>query len=338
MSSTSEPLVSIVTPVYNEEKYLAECVESVLAQTYSNWQYTIVDNCSKDSSAEIAKRYAAKDRRITVHRNTEFLAAVPNFNHALRLISPASKYCKMVLGDDWIYPECVERMVTVAENHPTVGLVSAYALEGQRVTLTGLPYETKVVDGREACRRHVLDRLHIFGTQTSVLYRADLVRARERFFSELIEHGDTEICFDLLKESDLGFVHQVLTFTRVRPGSMYAQLKAMDTEWGCGLQILLNHGSAFLKDDELQSALDDLLSQYYRFLGKSLMMRRDKEFWDYHRTQLASTAIGYRRARVAAGLLFSIASAVLNPGRALSSLTHQTAPQRPDVRSTLLRT
>ena len=64
MDRASQPLVSIVTPVYNEAEYLAECIESVLAQSYQNWEYTIVDNCSKDGSAEIARHYAGKDRRI----------------------------------------------------------------------------------------------------------------------------------------------------------------------------------------------------------------------------------------------------------------------------------
>ncbi|MFZ1974630.1 MAG: glycosyltransferase family 2 protein, partial [Candidatus Acidiferrales bacterium] len=60
------PLVSIVTPAYNEENYLAECVESVLAQTYTNWDYTIVNNCSTDATLAIAQKYAAGDPRIRV--------------------------------------------------------------------------------------------------------------------------------------------------------------------------------------------------------------------------------------------------------------------------------
>ena len=60
MNTASEPLVSIVTPVYNEAEYLAECIESILAQLYQNWDYTIVDNCSTDGSVEVARRYAAK--------------------------------------------------------------------------------------------------------------------------------------------------------------------------------------------------------------------------------------------------------------------------------------
>ncbi|HWG97207.1 MAG TPA: glycosyltransferase, partial [Nitrospira sp.] len=56
-----DPLVSIVTPVYNGEKYLAECIESILAQTFPRWDYTIVNNCSTDRSLEIAECYAQKD-------------------------------------------------------------------------------------------------------------------------------------------------------------------------------------------------------------------------------------------------------------------------------------
>src|SRR5262245_33791133 len=125
------PLVSVVTPVYNAAEYLQECIESVRAQTYQNWDYTIVDNCSTDGSAAIARRYAAMDSRIRVCRNAHFLPAIPNHNAALREISTASKYCKVVFGDDWLFPECLQRMVVVAEAHPSVGIVGAYCLEGE---------------------------------------------------------------------------------------------------------------------------------------------------------------------------------------------------------------
>ena len=66
MDPMKQPLVSVVTPVYNEEKNLAECIESVLAQTYPNWEYVIVNNCSTDRSLQIAESYAAQDKRIRV--------------------------------------------------------------------------------------------------------------------------------------------------------------------------------------------------------------------------------------------------------------------------------
>src|SRR4029077_8305728 len=116
---SKQPLVSVVTPFYNTEAYLAECIESVLAQTYANWEYVLVNNLSTDASRSICERYARKDSRIRLLDNAQHLGQVDNFEGGLKQISPRSKYCKMVLADDWIFPECLERMVEVAESHPT---------------------------------------------------------------------------------------------------------------------------------------------------------------------------------------------------------------------------
>ena len=313
MNTASQPLVSIVTPVYNGAEYLPECIESILAQTHQNWDYTIVDNCSSDESLEIAHRYAARDSRIRVHKNQQFLRAIPNHNAALRQISPASKYCKVVFGDDWIFPECLEKMVAVAEEHPSVGLVSAYCLEGQHVICTGLPYASRVVPGLEICRRHLLDKLHLFGSANTVLYRADLVRSREPFYNDANIHADTEVCFALLKVCDFGFVHQVLTFTRVRPGSLTTMSTDLHTYYAGMLHILVTHGPHYLNREELEAYTDRYLSGYYRFLGKSLVLGRDKNFWEYHKRQLAELGVGFSRGRLVRATLANLCAAALNP-------------------------
>jgi glycosyltransferase involved in cell wall biosynthesis len=95
-----EPLVSVVTPVYNGEAYLAECIESVLGQTYKNFEYIIVNNCSKDRSLDIALAYAKRDSRVRVHNNEKFVGVIENHNIAFSLISPAAKYCNPAFGFD----------------------------------------------------------------------------------------------------------------------------------------------------------------------------------------------------------------------------------------------
>src|SRR5512145_2771821 len=121
-----QPLVSVVTPVYNGEKYLAECIESILAQTYQNWEYIIVNNRSTDRSLEIAESYAKQDARIRLHNNQAFVGIIQNHNIAVRQIASESQYCKMVHADDWLFPECITQMVEVAEAHPSIGIVGAY--------------------------------------------------------------------------------------------------------------------------------------------------------------------------------------------------------------------
>jgi glycosyltransferase involved in cell wall biosynthesis len=314
MNTTSQPPVSIVTPVYNEEKYIGECIESVLAQTYQNWDYTIVNNCSTDKSMEIASRYAAADSRIRIHENKRFLNIVANHNLSVQQISPASKYCKVVLGDDWIFPECLEKMVAVAEACPSVGVVSAYQLHGEQVRSTGLSYQTMLVSGREACRQFLLQKYVLFGTPTSVLYRADLVRNQNPFYLETeMCCADWEACLALLSTSDLGFVHQVLTFSRQRTGSVGAIASDTGGNLASLLRILLAYGRKCLTKEDFEKALELRLSQYYEFLGRRLWVERDKDFWAYHRKTFANAGIGFSRVRLARGALGHLCRSVLDP-------------------------
>ena len=143
------PLVSVVTPVHNGAEYLRECIESVLAQTYPNWDYTIVDNSSTDNTAEIAAEFAKRDGRIRHVRFDDLVGAIENHNRAFAAIAPGSEFCKVVQADDWMYPECLERMVDAAQSAENVGIVSAYRLWETDVDLVGLPYWRSVVGGRE---------------------------------------------------------------------------------------------------------------------------------------------------------------------------------------------
>ena len=310
--SPSSPLVSVVTPAYNEEKLLSECIESVLAQTYTNWEYTIVDNCSTDATGEVAQRYAAKDARIRVVRNDACIPAVKNFNLALRQVSPASKYCKMVLADDIIFPECLARMVGLMEEHPSIGVTSAYGISSRWVLWGGLAWPQEFFSGRDVCRQRLLGGPYVFGSQTSVLYRSQLVRSRDPFYNEASMHPDSEACFDLLKESDFGFVFQVLTFSRDdRPGGMLSRAWDLNTAAAGALHELVTYGPFYLEPAEYNSCLKTTVEKYYDFLVTGLIERRDKEFWEYHKKKLAASGVGFSRARLAYSLSSRIVSRVL---------------------------
>src|SRR5918996_5973266 len=136
MSTAGQPLVSVVTPVYNGAAYLAECIESVLRQTHMRFEYGISDNRSTDGSLGLARRYEAQDPRVRVVAHEDHLAHhLASWNRAMRLVSPEAKHVKVVHADDWLYDDCLERMVDLADRHPTVGLVSSYRVDEDRVDL-----------------------------------------------------------------------------------------------------------------------------------------------------------------------------------------------------------
>lgn len=318
--SDSSPLVSVVTPVYNGAKYLSECIESVLAQTYGNWEYVIVNNCSTDSTPEIACSYARRDSRIRVHNNSEFLSVIPNWNNALRQISQHSKYCKVVHADDCLFPECLEKMVRVAEEYPTVSIVGAYALKGHRIWLDGLPYPTTVIPGREICRQRLLGGPYVFGSPTSILMRADLVRQRPEFYNELNFHADNEVCYELLKNSDFGFIYQVLTYTREHPETGTTFALRYNTFQLAELAILLRYGAYYLTEEEYRRVLRYRIKRYYLFLGKSVLLRREKAFWEYHKKELQKIGYGLSVPRVIAACSTIALNNLLNPGDAIKGL------------------
>jgi glycosyltransferase involved in cell wall biosynthesis len=326
MDLAQQPLVSLVVPVYNEAEFLAECMNSILAQTFQRWECTIVDNCSSDGSAEIARHYAAVDPRIRVHENERFLRAVPNYNGGLRQISPSSKYCKIVFADDWIFPECLERMVEVAEEHASVGVVGAYGLQGSDVMWAGLPFPSRLVSGREICRRLFLDGLYVFGTGTSLMFRADIVRSREPFYNELNLHADSEACCAILRDWDFGFVHQVLTFTRVREGSLFQFSRGLNTFIAGRLHDLVTHGPDCLTAQEFRTCLGRKLSEYYQFLAARLIRPYDKKFWDYHKRKLTEAGVGFDRVRLAKALLGKATNAVLNPKATVERFWNRNGP------------
>jgi glycosyltransferase involved in cell wall biosynthesis len=323
MDDPTQPLVSIVTPVFNGADYLAECIESVLAQTHRNWEYTIVNNCSTDDSLAIAQSYAARDSRIRVHNNSAFLRVIPNHNLALRQISPASKYCKMIFADDWMFSECVERMVAVAEEHPSVGIVGAYGLQGSKIVCAGLPYPSTVISGRELGRRQLLGNpsLYVFGTPTSLLFRSELVRSQDPFFNECNLHADSEKCYELLTKCDFGFVHQVLTFVRERPESLSSFSARLNTVQAGVLHAVLTYGPDYLSQEEFQRVRRESIAWYYRFLAaNAVLWRRDEEFWRFHKRKLTEAGVGYSRTRLAKAVLVRLVDVALNPKRSIERM------------------
>lgn len=285
---SKQPLVSVVTPFYNTVDYLRECIESVLSQTYSHFEYLLVDNQSTDGSASIAAEYAAKDRRIRVMRNSEFVGQVANYNGALRHVASAACYVKLVQADDCIFPECLERMVAVGEAHPTAAIISSYYLNGAHICGSGIEWPVECIPGRTASRLHLVEGKFLFGTPTTLMYRADLVAKRQPFYSESSLHEDTELCHEVMADSELGFVHQVLSFNRVGNSGILTAIETFHWQTLDFYLTLQKCGPLFLSRDELASRIRELRAEYLRLLGESTLIGREPEFWTYHQKGLAT--------------------------------------------------
>lgn len=120
MRTHTPPRVSIGLPVYNGENYLAATLDSLLAQTYTDFELIICDNASTDSTSDICRSYAARDPRIRYYRNAKNLGAAPNYNRTFELA--VGKYFKWSAHDDLCAPTFLERCVAALDGDPRVVL------------------------------------------------------------------------------------------------------------------------------------------------------------------------------------------------------------------------
>jgi glycosyltransferase involved in cell wall biosynthesis len=315
-----DPAVSVVTPFHDTAEYLSQCIESVLGQTRRDFEYVLLDNASTDGGGAIAERYAARDPRIRFLRADRLRPQVANYNHALRQIGPASRWVKIVQADDWLFPRCLEEMVAVGDRHPTAGVVSSYRLEGRLVDADGHDPERTLISGRDARRLHLLDELFLFGSPTTVMYRADLVRARADFYAEGRLHEDTELVYELLRDHDLAFVHQVLSATRQQPGAIMTGARTFNPTLMDRLILVERYGHECLTPEELARVRKEDLATFYDGLARAVVERRGDDFWDYQRRGLATIGLTIDRAHLARAVVAHCAKAALAPGAALRRL------------------
>lgn len=121
----SEPKISVVMPVYNREQYLKESIESILNQTFTDFEFIIVDDQSTDSSWQIIQEYAKKDSRIIAIKNNGKKGCYSARNCGHRLAK--GKYIAVMDSDDISLPERLRIQFDFMEHHPDIGVCGSWA-------------------------------------------------------------------------------------------------------------------------------------------------------------------------------------------------------------------
>ncbi len=173
------PRVSIVIPSFNNADFVEETIDSVLAQTYTDFELVIADHSSTDGTWDLLQRYA-DDPRVTLLQTPTGGGAPANWT---RVTDAASgELVKLVCGDDLIYPTCLAEQVAVMDANPGVVMVSAKrdlidARGGVLVRGRGLAGLHGRVDGRRAARKTVVAGANVFGEPACVLLRRAALEA-----------------------------------------------------------------------------------------------------------------------------------------------------------------
>ena len=137
----TNPLVSIVIPVYNRELYIEDAIRSAISQTYQNIEIIIVDNCSTDSTWDILNEWEKKDNRIKIFQNDSNIGPVLNWNECFRHAS--GEYIKILWSDDWISHKFVEKCLYVFEKN-TAFVLSGYQIVAKKMVLSEVVFKKNI--------------------------------------------------------------------------------------------------------------------------------------------------------------------------------------------------
>ncbi len=212
------PKVSVCIPAYNYARFLPEAIESILGQSFTDFELLIIDNNSTDDTMEVVSRYAARDKRIRFSTNSENIGMIPNFN--LLLKQARGEYVKFVCGDDFLpSSESLRKMVKVIESDDSIVLVSsAYFLvdaDSTVIKTMSLDRESKFIRGTEMINLCFIHQKNLVGSPSNVMFRKkSAVRGFNPSYRQLL---DLEMWFYLLEQGEFAYINEPLASFRCHP-------------------------------------------------------------------------------------------------------------------------
>lgn len=225
----SQPRVSVCIPVYNGAEFIAQAIESVLTQTFTDFELVILDNASTDGTLDVVSRFA--DPRIRVERNEATTGAGANWNRALR--AARGEFVKLVSADDYLREQCLERQLEgfLAGGDSVVLVTSPRDIvdESGRPMMTRGLSRPGFMSGDSARRRIVRSGTNPLGETASVLARLSAVQRAGGFDESDPYTIDVEYWLRLLEQGDLFVVASPLSAYRVSAGSWSVSVAGSQT-------------------------------------------------------------------------------------------------------------
>lgn len=216
------PKVSVLLPTYNYARFLDDAIQSVLAQTFYDYELLIVDNASTDNTDEVVQKYL-NDSRIKYFKNKENLGVVGNWNKCLDHSS--GELIKFLCADDKFRPELLEKYVKLMDEYSNLSMVAC----NKRVFGDGIDYEVTILlthmqKGRDL-NLHMIYGHQGVGEPTSVMFRRREFEKIGFFTNRFTQYVDFDYWLKLLTLGDCYLIPEILVDIRFHPGTISSQVK-----------------------------------------------------------------------------------------------------------------
>jgi glycosyltransferase involved in cell wall biosynthesis len=223
------PIISVIMPCYNSEKYLIESINSVINQTFCNWELLIIDDSSIDNSVKIIQEYCNKDSRIKYFK-TERLSGSPTIPRNIGIENAVGKYIAFLDSDDIWLPAKLEKQIALFKNEKTAIVFSNYEKMGENGKR-----KRRYIYAPSLVTYNILLKGNVIGCST-VIY--DISKTGKMYFST-ISHEDYILWLSILKK---GFVAQntdmINSLYRVRKNSVSSnKLSVLLWQWNIYINV-----------------------------------------------------------------------------------------------------
>lgn len=205
------PKVSVLIPTYNYARFLDEAIQSVLNQTFDDFELLIVDNCSTDNTEEVITKYLP-DKRITYYVNDKNIGLVGNWNKCLQLAK--GEYIKFLCADDKFHPHLLQKFVTVMAENKNVSIITSFSeVFGVKTEIRTTPF-SGVISGQTIINNLINNKIYNWiGEPTTVMFRRKDLKVG-KFNDQLKMVIDLEYWIRLLKVGDCYIIPEVLSYFR----------------------------------------------------------------------------------------------------------------------------
>ncbi|MBI5419761.1 MAG: glycosyltransferase [Deltaproteobacteria bacterium] len=213
-----KPKVSVCIPTYNYARFLPQAIDSVLNQSFTDFELIIIDDCSVDDTKELVARYAAEDKRIIFEVNPVNVGMVQNWNRCLR--KARGEYIKYLFGDDlFCSKDALMQMVDVLDADHSISLVASArnVIDPGSEILKVLSHfkDKEVIDGAEVTKACIYSQQNLVGEPSAVMFRKKHAgRCFDTRYKQLV---DLEMWFHLLEQGNFAYINEPLSSFRVHP-------------------------------------------------------------------------------------------------------------------------
>lgn len=276
MKTKGSKQISVLLPLFNGQKYLEDALDSLLSQSFEDFEIIVCDDNSSDESFQTATEFASRDNRVKLVKNKTRLGLFANYNRCMDLAS--GKFIKPFAQDDLLHPDNLSECFKVLEENPTVSLVSVsrrrLSSEGELINDRHLPGSSNIVDeglpvtGSEVIHRCLFPLINYIGEPSCVMFRRSAAGVG---FDENFYHlGDLEYWLRILLEGDYFYLPEHLTYFRNHLGSASTTnsqhlLSALDIVRLSKKFGWIIEGCDYTEEEFLCKTLDDF-SSYLRVL------------------------------------------------------------------------